>query len=137
MGTRAIYTFEGFGEKHHVFVHYDGYLSGAAGYFSKTLEGGKVWGLPRYEPDEFAAGFVASVKDRGGNVRLAAKRTAYLDVEYGYTVEPDKAIPSLLRVTVTACDFYGAKKKETKLWSGPLVDFIANAADIERRLDEA
>jgi hypothetical protein len=124
MGTRAIYTFKGFGEAHHVFVHYDGYPAGAASYFGSTLEGGKVWALPRYEPDEFAAGFVASVKDRGGNVRLAPNRRAFADVGYGYTVEPDKAIPSLLRLTVTACDFWGDKPKETKLWSGPLVEFV-------------
>ena len=108
MSTRAIYTFKGFGEEHHVFVHYDGYPTGAAKYFGQTLDGGKVWALPRYEPDEFAAGFVASVKDRGGNVRLAPKRRAFADVAYGYTVEPDKAIRSLLRVTVTACNFYRA-----------------------------
>jgi hypothetical protein len=125
MGTRAIYTFKGFGESYHVFVHYDGYPEGAADYFRRTLEEGKVWTLPRYEPDEFAAGFVASIKDKGGNVRLASSRTGAVDVEYGYTVEPDKAIPSLLRLTVTACDFWDGKRKETKLWTGPLVEFVA------------
>jgi hypothetical protein len=125
MSTRAIYTFKGFGEAHHVFVHHDGYPRGAAGYFGQTLEGGKIWGLPRYEPDEFAAGFVASVKDGGGNVRLASGRRAFGDVEYGYTVEPDKDCPSVLRLTVHACDFWGDKPKETELWSGDLWEFVA------------
>jgi hypothetical protein len=128
MGTRAIYTFKGFGETHHVFVHYDGYPTGAAIKFRQTLESGKIWELPRYEPDEFAAGFVASIKDHGGNVRLSRTRTGFCDVEYGYTVEPDAKIPSLLKLTVTSTDFWDRKKKETKLWSGPLVDFINFAA---------
>lgn len=125
MGTRAIYTFKGFGESHHVFVHYDGYPEGAADYFRRTLESGKVWTLPRYEPDEFAAGFVASIKTNGGNVRLCRSRYAAVNVEYGYTVEPDKAIPSLLRLTVTATDFWDKARKEKRLWTGPLVDFVA------------
>lgn len=130
MGTRAIYTFKGFGEVYHVFVHYDGYPAGAADYFRQTLEGGKIWDLPRYEPDEFAAGFVASIKDKGGNVRLASKRTSYCDVEYGYTVEPDKDFPKLLRLKVHATNFYGARPKETKMWEGPLHDFVAMAGNV-------
>jgi hypothetical protein len=137
MSTRAIYTFKGFGETYHVYVHHDGYPTGAAGYFAHTLEGGKIWKLPRYEPDEFAAGFVASVKVAGGGVRLAANRRSMSDVEYGYTVEPDKTIPSLMRITVHACNFWGDKPKEKKLWSGPLMDFIFNAAAIQEQLEEA
>jgi hypothetical protein len=125
MGTRAIYTFKGFGEVYHVFVHYDGYPAGAADYFRRTLEGGRIWGLPRYEPDEFAAGFVASIKDKGGNVRIASKRTSYCDVEYGYTVEPERDYPSLIRLTVSETDFWDGGRKERKLWTGPLLDFVA------------
>lgn len=132
MGTRAIYTFKGFNEAHHVFIHYDGYPNGAAEYFRKVLESGKVWTLPRYEPDEFAAGFIAANKGGSGNVRVCAKRTAYCDVEYGYTVEPDKAIPSLLRLTVSETDFWDGKRKERKLWTGPLVDFVAMDGAIEK-----
>lgn len=130
MGTRAIYTFKGFGESHHVYIHYDGYPEGAAGYFKNALESLKVWTLPRYEPDEFAAGFVAANKSAAGNVRLAKSRTSACDVEYGYTVEPDKRIPSLLKLTVTSCDFWESTNKETKLWSGPLVDFIAMSGNV-------
>jgi hypothetical protein len=137
MSTRAIYTFKGFGETYHVYVHHDGYPTGAASYFAHTLEGGKTWKLPRYEPDEFAAGFVASVKVAGGGVRLATSRRGAVDVEYGYTVEPDKTIPSLLRMTIHACNFWGDAPKETKLWSGTLLDFVYNAEAIQERLEEA
>lgn len=125
MSTRAIYTFKGFGESHHVYKHHDGYPTGAARAFELALQ--NAWGLPRYEPDEFAAAFVAANKPDAGGIRLAHKRTQYADVEYGYTIEPDKAIASLLRLTITAPDFWDGNRKETKLWSGALVDFIRNA----------
>jgi len=134
MSTRAIYTFKGFGESHHVYKHHDGYPTGAARAFELALQ--NAWDLPRYEPDEFAAAFVAANKPNAGGVRLARKRMEYSDVEYGYTIEPDKAIASLLRLTITAPDFWDGGRKEIKLWSGPLVDFIVNADAIERGLEE-
>ena len=50
MSTRAIYTFKGFGETHHVYKHHDGYLSGAAQWLEAALE--LAWELPRYEPHQ-------------------------------------------------------------------------------------
>jgi len=62
MSTRAIYTFKGFGETHHVYKHHDGYLSGAAVALNNALQ--LAWTLPRYEPDEFAAAFVSATSNR-------------------------------------------------------------------------
>ena len=129
MSTRAIYTFKGFGETHHVFKHHDGYLSGAAKWLEAALT--LAWGLPRYEPDEFAAAFVSGNKESAGGVRLAKSQTAFADVEFAYVVEPDKKIPNLLKVTVYDVDFWGHKPKRTKIWSGPLETFIATASEIE------
>ena len=129
MSTRAIYTFKGFGETHHVFKHHDGYLSGAARALELAVQ--NAWPLPRYEPDEFAAAFVAANKVGSGGIRLARKRTDFGDVEYGYTVEPDKSIPSLLKLTVHSTNYWDGKRKETRIWSGPLADFIINAEKIE------
>ena len=129
MSTRAIYTFKGFGETHHVFKHHDGYLSGAARALELAVQ--HAWSLPRYEPNEFAAAFVAGNKQGGGGIRLARKRTEYGDVEYGYTIEPDKNIPSLLKLTVHSTDYWDGTCKQTKIWSGPLNDFIINAEQIE------
>ena len=62
MSTRALYTFRsGDGsEEHHVYVHSDGYPTGAADKIVSALE--YAWPLPRYEADEFAAAFVAANK---------------------------------------------------------------------------
>ena len=129
MSTRAIYTFKGFGEAHHVYKHHDGYPTGAARAFELAIQ--NAWRLPRYEPDEFAAAFVAANKAGPGGVRLARKRTEACDVAFGYIIEPDKHIPSLVRLTVTEPDFWDGGRKEHKLWSGPLVDFIVHAEAIE------
>lgn len=128
MSTRAIYTFKGFGESHHVFKHYDGYPSGAAQWLEAALE--LAWELPRYEPDEFAAAFVAANKKSSGGVRLAKSQTQFCDVEFAYVVEPDKTVPDLLTVTVYSVNFWD-KPSRTKLWSGPLTTFINTAQQIE------
>ena len=126
MSTRAIYTFKGFGESHHVYKHYDGYPSGAAQWLEAALE--LAWELPRYEPDEFAAAFVAANKKSPGGVRLARSQTAAADVDFVYVIEPDKKIPSLLKLT--AYDVWYGRPKKTKIWSGPLNTFIATAQQI-------
>jgi len=128
MSTRAIYTFKGFGETHHVFKHHDGYLSGAAVALENAVQ--LAWGAPRYEPDEFAAAFVSGNKQAPGGVRLARSQTAFKDVEFAYVVEPDKKLPNLLKVTAYSVDFWN-KPKRTKIWSGPLSAFIVTAQKIE------
>jgi hypothetical protein len=130
MSTRAIYTFKGFGESHHVYKHYDGYPSGAARWLGNALE--LAWELPRYEPNEFAAAFVAANKNRAGDIRLAKSQTAHCDVEFAYVVEPDKTVPNLLKVTVYSVNFW-EKPSRTKLWSGPLNTFFATAQQIEEK----
>ena len=62
MSTRALYTFrsEDGSDEHHVYVHHDGYPTGAADKIVAALE--FAWPLPRYEADEFAAAFVAANK---------------------------------------------------------------------------
>lgn len=130
MSTRAIYTFKGFGETHHVFKDHNGHLSGAAIALNNALS--IAWPLPRYEPDEFAGAFVWATKEGAGGVRLAKSQTAFCDVEYAYVIEPDKRIPDLLKVTAYSVDFgVTTKAKRTKIWSGPLKTFIATAWQIE------
>ena len=130
MGTRAIYTFEDQNDTRHIFVHYDGYPTGAAIYFEQWLNAGTSWPLPRFEADEAAAGFVAAVKDGPGNVRICDKRTAYADVEFGYTVEQ---VDGILRVTVAETNYWDETPLENVIWQGPLADFIKGnvAAAIE------
>ena len=129
MSTRAIYTFKGFGETHHVYKHHDGYLSGAAVALDNARQ--LAWGLPRYEPDEFAAAFVSGNKQSPGGVRLAKSQTAFCDVAFAYVIEPDKAIANLIRVTAYNADFWDGTPKRKKIWSGGLITFINTASQIE------
>jgi len=138
MSTRAIYTFKGFGETYHIYKHHDGYPSGAAEALRNALA--YAWKLPRYEPDDFAAAFVAGNKSLGGGgVRTAKSRTQACDVEFGYTVYPleynkQSDYPQLnvgeLIVEVAATNYWDSKK-EKLIWKGPLTAFINNAARIE------
>jgi hypothetical protein len=127
MSTRGIYTFKAFGETFHVYKHSDNYPTGAQIALANVLATGKAWDLPRFEADEFAAGFVAANKEGGGNVRLAKSRTAASDVEYGYTVA-QVAGKKDIQLTVTSTDFWDNKNKETKLWTGRLIDFTQEVA---------
>ncbi len=73
MSTRAMYTFRNAeGEEHHVYKHHDGYPSGAAEALARALP--FAWQLPRYEPDEFAAAFVAGNKANYIHEELAILR---------------------------------------------------------------
>ena len=63
MSTRALYSFIGetAADSWNVYKHSDGYPTGAA----ETLQNAVkyfAWQLPRYEPDEFAAAFIAAGK---------------------------------------------------------------------------
>ena len=127
MSTRGIYTFKAFGETFHVYKHSDSYPTGAQIALAAVIDQGKAWALPRFEADEFAAGFVAANKDGGGNIRLAKSRTSAADVAYGYTVAQVKG-KKAIQLTVTSTDFWDEKTKETKLWTGNLVDFTPEVA---------
>ena len=138
MSTRAIYTFKGFGETHHIYKHHDGYPSGAARWLGNALA--YAWELPRYEPDDFAAAFVAGNKSLGGGgIRVAKSRTSACDVEFGYTIYPleynkQSDYPQLnvgeLMIDVVSTDYWDGKK-EMLLWKGPLRTFITTSAQIE------
>lgn len=129
MGTRGIYTFAEGRTQHHVYSHWDNYPSGAAGKLKATIESGKVWFLPRFEADEFAAGFIAANKEEGGNYRLSKTRHSACDVEYGYKIWVDKKT-NQLKVKVTSTDFWD-KPKETQLFEGPIEEFYTWAEGYE------
>lgn len=45
-----------------------------------------TWELPRFEADEFAAGFVAQHKDGEGDIRLTNSHMNHEDIEYWYLI---------------------------------------------------
>lgn len=61
MSTRAAYVFKDKYNSVSVYKHHDGYPEGAKHFIAKALD--FSWSLPRYESDEFAAGFVAANKE--------------------------------------------------------------------------
>ena len=92
MSTRALYGFKDRIVTFWVFVHHDGYPEGAASKFKHTLESGKVWPLPRFEANEFAAGFVTANKLAEGDVRLSHGPTTHGDIEYVYIVRQEEKV---------------------------------------------
>lgn len=96
MGTRALFSF--YDRSNHngpvnVFMHYDGYPEGAV----EALMNAKAlaWDFPRFEPDEFAAAFIAANKDRSGNFRImpSGKPSDIAirfcsDIEFRYEIGP-------------------------------------------------
>ena len=85
MSTRACYVFKDADDSYTVFKHHDGYPSGAAQFieYAKSV----AWPLPRFEPDEFAAAFVAANKTEPGGVRLSCGIENHGDIEYVYEIQ--------------------------------------------------
>jgi hypothetical protein len=128
MSTRAIYSFIDATDTYHVYVHYDGYPSGAANYFKRWLDSNLSWELPRFEADEAAAGFIASIKTRQGNVRIAKNRTDAVDVEYGYRIYQDN--DNRLCVQCVTTNYWGVLHEEG-IFDGAMDTFIVTSGQIE------
>jgi hypothetical protein len=93
MSTSAIYSFrpnpdDTRGETHHVYKHDDGSPSDAR----DAIEDGMrlAWPLPRFEPDEAAAAFIAANKHDAGGVRTLPsgpwQEVAPASIEYRYEI---------------------------------------------------
>jgi len=132
-----------------VYVHHDTYPEGGAAYLAACLSGGWVWPLPRYDADEFAAGFAGSIKGTrlanwkarhpgpvppyvaGGGVCLFKRWDEAGDIEWVYLLRPMAAGRGQgLRLTVSPVRTVGDKLAEwlstgEPVFSGPLADFLA------------
>lgn len=131
MSTRGLYNFGG---DINVYVHHDNYPSGAV---QKIINGLHLaWDLPRYEPDEFAAAFVAGNKQSSGGVRLMpsgkpnliAKRHC-ADVEFIYVV---RMVADVIYVTVYSCLGLWTGADPKKIYDGP----IAGLHELQETLDK-
>ena len=128
MSTRAVYGFKDQRDTHHVYVHHDGYPTGAASKFEATLESKLAWELPRFEADEFAASFVAANKKSQGGVRLTHGPEQHGDIEYYYLVSQKNDV-LMIDAYDTPFDEFANRKL---IFSGTLSDFIAGAEKIEQ-----
>jgi hypothetical protein len=93
MSTRAVYSFYGNNEAHHVYKHYDGYPEGGVKYLHNAR--GYAFDFPRYESGDFAAAFVAANKVKGGDVQLVNGNfeppEVHSDCEFWYKIFYKKA----------------------------------------------
>lgn len=121
MGTRAVFTFKDERNEFHIYKHWDGYPSGAAGFLTMAIE--KSWGLQRYEADDFAAAFVAANKDGGGDVYLTLHYDEHGDLSYRYELSQARNG----QLIVTAIDMI---EGETVFY-GRLKDFVDKHGEID------
>jgi len=105
MGTRAVFTFKDEDQSFSVYTQYDGYPEGAAKFLTKTLS--FAWPLPRFEPDEFAAAFIAANKKDEGCFRLTTGPGAHGDLAYEYEIFQAKNKQMIIK---TSNGFYGRLK---------------------------
>lgn len=133
MGTRAVYTFTDADEtqKVSVYKHWDGYPEGAAGFIEKAKA--YAWELPRYEPDDFAAAFVAANKGLGGgDIRLIPQdvkpENFAGDVEYHYIITQTKK-NHVLMVHAFHVNWWGEEPKSEHIISCSQEAFERHAKD--------
>ncbi len=118
MSTRGMYNF---GDGINVYCHYDNYPEGAEQRIINALH--LAWDLPRYEPDEFAAAFVAGNKTKQGNVRImpsgdpvTVANENCADIEFLYEI---RAVDTV--IYVKAFTFVGfINPRATLIYDGPL-----------------
>lgn len=85
MGTRAIITFKDSDGEYHIFQHWDGDPDTIKANLERALK--FAWPLDRFEPDEFAAAYIAANKRGEGNIRVSNKGPEkYGDLSYSYVV---------------------------------------------------
>lgn len=127
MSTRAVYGFKDEFGTHHVYVHHDGYPSGAAEKFQATLDSKNAWPLPRFEANEFGAAFIACNKKDQGSVRLTHGPQDHGDTEYYYVVcQPKPGGP--LHIAA----YQGQDTTGKLMFKGLLTKFIQTAEKIEQ-----
>ncbi len=135
MSTRAMYEFKDDSGKRTVYVHHDGYPTGAAEKFSATLKSGLAWELPRFEADEFAAAFIAANKKQAGSVRLLHGPEEATDIEYYYIVSQSGTDELILEACSATFD-KAYKFIPVQFYKGALDAFIKNVKKIEARLNK-
>lgn len=86
MSTRAVFTFHAYQrDTFHVYKHCDGYPEYARETLFNALP--YAWPLPRFEPDDFAAAFIAGNKSKGGgNVYISEGWKSHADLSYRYEI---------------------------------------------------
>ena len=130
MSTRAVFRFREGTETYYIYKHHDGYLEGAAAALFDTIESGLAWSLPRFEPDEFAAAFIAANKKAPGGIRLLRHvGDISSDVEFVYDLAPAPNGQLILTAWTTdgflARSFNPVGKGKKPLFYGRLKDFLA------------
>lgn len=127
MSTRATYTFTDGDETFNVFKHTDGNPEYGLRFISRALK--LAWPLPRFEPDEFAAAFVAANKNRPGDVRILQgedwKECSYGDIEYHYTIRPNGGLLDITIEEVSCINYEDSEWRVNERFSGALDTAIA------------
>ena len=118
MGTRALYFFEDSDGVYGAYKHYDNYPSGAMWFIENAKE--YAWPFPRFEADDFAAGFVAANKAKGGgecrllrmfdDTSIDMVMDDHIWCDYYYVIKYDRDIEDL-HVTVFQSEGYDTWKQ--------------------------
>lgn len=138
MSTRAIYTFveSGTDQVFHVYKHHDGYPEWALRFIARTFTHGipgAAWDLPRFEPDEAGAAFIATNKDGPGGVRLLHSGrwhdVAPGDIEYRYLIsKPVGNLPVGVEAYAVSQDWPSGKWNQLKI-GGTLLSTLVKMDD--------
>lgn len=153
MSTRALFKFYDAATRVVVYKHHDGYPSGARAALESALD--YAWRLPRFEPDEFAAAFIAANKPKptiirapsrpdkhdrehrqyvaGGGVRVMRPETQLESTDCEYLYEITQA-PNSFLIVYAHLRLFG-EERQRLLFTGPLHKFIEWTYTSEARPD--
>ena len=122
MGTRCCVTVvDRRGERRKIYRHWDGYPESAAGVLAGIEDAKKyAWPEPRFEASDFAAALIRAWKtEGGGNINVCSFDHEHGDLDFDYTIGPDKEGGELV---VTIVDVWSERKGDLKRVSIPLWD---------------
>lgn len=143
MSTRACYIFEDKSNKYAVYKHHDGFPITAATAILNAQS--LAWKLPRFEPDEFGAAFIAANKSNSGGVRLVQGHSLMDmpgDIEYLYIVRniSNSVMDARIQVVAYSVNFISANSEDarraamTPLFTCPLAALEREAKEYEMRM---
>lgn len=90
MSTHCVITVKDEAGKFHIYRHSDGYPDNKHGVIAglqQVINETKIWELPRFEADEFAAGIIATLKKSHGDYRFSKGPQNHGDLAFCYVVE--------------------------------------------------
>lgn len=137
MGTRATYSFSGQNKKtQHVYIHWDGYPSGAAYYFQGAVT--RLRERLKSAPSAERGGLFEAFIRANVQAEITSDPDMHGDTEFHYEVEEGYFVEENFNLRAYQYKWHPSDTADQRvrsiIWSGKLVEFLALGEDAQNNL---